>query len=294
MAGQSVQQKADVETYYNGTKRDYHYLWRSSKSLGIHFGYYDENHRTHDSAVLHLNQKLAEAAKIRSDDHVLDAGCGIGGSSIWLAATYGCKITGINIVPWQLQRAHTLARKRKLDRLVEFRRLDYADTNLPAGTFTVVWGLESVVHAEDKAAVIREAYRLLEPGGRLVICEYFLTKEKLSEEERALITEWLRGWAMPSLQTVEQYHEQLASAGFTQIKMLDWTDNISPSIQRLARLIRRLGPTAPLLRRVGFLNQAEIANLHASKAQVEALAERLWRYGVLVAHKPTNAHLSQR
>ena len=75
--------KARIVQYYNATKREYRLLWRSNRSLGLHFGYYDARHKTHDAAVLNINRKLADLMKITANDHVLDAGCGIGGSSLW-------------------------------------------------------------------------------------------------------------------------------------------------------------------------------------------------------------------
>jgi tocopherol O-methyltransferase len=158
---------------------------RHHYSLGIHFGYYDDQHRDHDAAVLNINRKLADVAGISKQDRVLDAGCGIGGSSLWLAANRRCRVVGINIVPWQIQQAQALAAQRGLQALADFQLADYADTKLKADSFTVVWGLESVVHAADKQAVIQEAYRLLQPGGRLVIAEYMLTINRLAPSEQA-------------------------------------------------------------------------------------------------------------
>ncbi len=76
-----------VLRYYNETRWDYKHLWQSDKTLAIHFGYYDEQATTHRKAVERMNGALAAAAAINSSDLVLDAGCGMGGSTIWLAAT---------------------------------------------------------------------------------------------------------------------------------------------------------------------------------------------------------------
>src|SRR5206468_3719870 len=83
------------------TQCDYTWFWMSSDSLAMHFGYYDETVRTHDASLLKMNEVLARYAQITSHDHILDAGCGVGGSAIWLARIFGCQVKGITIVPEQ-------------------------------------------------------------------------------------------------------------------------------------------------------------------------------------------------
>lgn len=274
--------------YYDTTKRDYRIIWRSSRSLGIHFGYYDDRHLSHDAAVLNINRKLADMADITDRDNVLDAGCGIGGSALWLAANRSCRATGINIVPWQIERARMLAEQRGLQKLVNFQQADYADTKLSEGSFTVFWGLESIVHAEDKQVVINEAFRLLKPGGRLVISEYLLSKAVLEPDDKVELTRWLNGWAMPGLLTEEEYKSLALGAGFTDFVVHDWTERIRPSLDRLNRFVKIFKPIAPILHALGLANEGQLGNLTASEAQMKLLRDNIWRYKVILAKKPHN------
>lgn len=82
MSGQTESHKRDVVDYYDSTKLEFKLLWKNDDNLGVHFGYYDEQHKDHSSAVVNLNRKLAELADIQSEDKVLDAGCGVGGTPI--------------------------------------------------------------------------------------------------------------------------------------------------------------------------------------------------------------------
>lgn len=54
-------------------------------NLAIHMGYYDDSIESHEESLLRLNEIVFDIAKIGENDLVLDAGCGVGGSSIWLA-----------------------------------------------------------------------------------------------------------------------------------------------------------------------------------------------------------------
>ena len=198
----------------------------------------------------------------------------------------GCRGTGINIVPWQIERAKLLAKRRGLEQLVDFKLVDFTNTKLPAASFTVVWGLESIVHAKDKQAFIREAYRLLKPGGRLLVAEYLLVKDALQSEDQNLLDRWLKGWAMPSLLTEAQYKQLTQKTGFVGITIHDWTKQVAPSLTRLNRFVRIFRPVAPLLHTLGLVNEGQLGNLAACEAQMELLAKGQWRYKVIVAKKP--------
>lgn len=278
--------KQNIINYYVNTKREYRFIWRTNRHLGIHFGYYDKDNSSHDSAILNLNRKLAELARISADDRILDAGCGIGGSAIWLAETYGCHVTGVNIVPWQITQAQLLAKQRHLDKLLDFHLADYSATGLKNVSFSIIWALESIVHAADKQAVINEAFRVLRPGGKLIICEYMLNNTPLSREQQAVLNRWLNGWAMPSLLTEQEYRTFAVNAGFKPVTFYDWTTQVEPSFKRLKRFVTLMKPIASMLYKLHLINKGQLANLDASDAQMESFDADLWRYKVIVARKP--------
>jgi tocopherol O-methyltransferase len=286
MSGQSNKHKQAVVNYFTATRAEYRLLWRTHHSLGLHFGYYDDQHQTHDEAVLNINAKLANLAKIAGDDYVLDAGCGVGGSAIWLAANKGCQALGINLVPRQLERARRFAAERQLEDLVQFKIADFADTGFEKDTFTIVWGLESIVHAEDKQTVLNEAFRVLKPGGRLVIAEYLLREGPLSAQEQTLLNLWLKGWAMPSVLTEQQYRVMADKAGFVNFKIEDWTSAVMPSLRRVSYWTRLFKPLSPLLRGLRVVNEGQIANRIATESQLKLLKADVWRYKAILLTKP--------
>ncbi len=208
------------------------------------------------------------------------------GSTIWLASNIGCSALGINIIPYQLDIAAAAARRRKVTGLARFEARDYTDTGLPPNAFTLIWALESVVHAPRKGDFAREAFRLLKPGGRVVLAEYMARDNPpLTSKEAEMLKPWLDGWAMPSLLTEGTYRMLLWAAGFAGISVTDITDNVLPSLERLGRITNALLPFAPALRSCRVITRGQLENARASAAQLNALRLGLWRYKLLVAER---------
>lgn len=275
-----------VNTYYNSTVIDYKTVWMGSEDQAMHFGYYDERTKSHRDSLLKMNEVLAGLASISKNDLVMDAGCGYGGSAVWLAKNIGCDVIGFTVVPYQVKTAGEFAKKNNLSNKVSFRQEDYAHTSFPDNSFTVVWGLESIVHAESKKDFVREAYRLLKIGGRILISEYMLREDPpLSGKEQLIIDPWLKGWAMPSLSTPNEYKNLLESSGFKNIKIHDLTNNVRQSLRRLEKLSNFGLPFASFLRKLRLINQEHFGNVEASVAQSKALKMGLWKYTVITAEK---------
>jgi cyclopropane fatty-acyl-phospholipid synthase-like methyltransferase len=272
-----------VIDYFDQTHDDYRRLWGVDRHLGLHCGYFDAGHCRHDEAVAHMNRVLAEAAAIRRTDRVLDAGCGIGGSALWLAAHVGCRVTGITLSARQVEQARQLARRHSVEPLVDFHVADYADTGLPAASFDVVWALESLCHGEDKRAVLCEAHRLLRPGGRLVVADCFLAREALTPAEQRLVAGWQRGWLIPNVAGVGRFQEWLKQAGFQDIRFRDSTRNIAPSSWRIYLLTLLFGPPACLLHVLGLRTPVQTRGILSGYYQYHARRRGLGLYGIFTA-----------
>ena len=290
-----MSQVAKVRAYYQQTKHDYQSFWMSRRSLAMHFGYYDQTVRTHEESLLKMNAVLADYAEISATTHVLDAGCGYGGSALWLAATYGCLVHGINISPEEIQAAQYFARVHGVAHLVEFAVMDYTQITYPDASFDVVWALETLVHTQDRPAFVHHAHRMLRPGGRLLISEYLLREHPpLSPAEHAVLTPMLEGFAMTPLLTISDYRQLFAQQ--FRLRTYDLTEQVRRSVEHLGKLRLPTIPTVslllkitPLLRVCHLLSPARINNYRAGLCMAEALRQGLWRYIVLVAEKREEA-----
>jgi ubiquinone/menaquinone biosynthesis C-methylase UbiE len=262
--------------YYENTRFDYWVAWTSRDDPAIHFGYYDEQARFHKDALLRLNEVMADLAGIRPGEQVLDAGCGLGASTLWLAANRGVEVTGITPVPDQVQGAS----QRAGDLPVRFELADYHHAPFPDAAFDVVWACESLCHSPDKAAFYREAFRLLRPGGRLVLAEYMRAGRPLQEQQERLLSLWLHGWAIPDIDSREEHQVHARNAGFDRFEIRDITSHTRISHRNLHKQARRWWRVGQALRFLRIRNTIQHGNHEGAIRQFEALQAGAWFYGL--------------
>lgn len=276
-----------IKQYYTETRRDYYYALRLPKHWGMHFGYYITGRESLPEASLNLNRVLASKVKVQKGDRVFDAGCGVGGSLIWLIKNKGAEGVGMSVTPSDINRANLIADQEHLEDKAKFIIGDYRKTGLKDSSFDVVWAIESVCHAEDKYDFIKEAYRLLKPGGRLAVSDGFLSRDDLPIEHKQQVQDWVEGWAVPNLASVALFKDDLERSGFTTIKFEDKSKNV----MKFSRYLFWMGKTiAPIVSRlliaIGKRTDVGAGNVRAAVGQYKTLKKGYWAYGMFTAVKP--------
>lgn len=277
--------KSAIVDYYDLCESDYRMFWDLDRSLAMHAGFWDETTKTLQDALRRENEVLAEYAKISKTDRVLDAGCGVGGSSIFLAKHYGCRVNGITLSTKQVEKARAFSVREGVESLVTFDVRDFCRTGFPDASFDVVWGLESVCHAEDKSEFVKEAMRLLKPGGRLMVADGFAAKKTYTDSEYQKMQKWVRGWGVDRLETVSDFEGHLRRYGFQDIVYRDMTKFVLPSSKRLhlisfpALVFSKVGEW------IGMRQKIQTDNIIGAYYQYITLKSQLWHYGVFCATK---------
>ncbi|MEZ5040413.1 MAG: methyltransferase domain-containing protein [Saprospiraceae bacterium] len=226
----SNQQIAD---YYNTTKVHYDRGWDLRYSLAMHYGYWDEKTKNFRSSLNRMNEALASFGGIQSGAVVLDAGCGVGGSSIFLAKELGCKVTGISLSEQQVESARNNAKAKRVELSTRFEKADFRSTPFEAASFDVVWALESAVYDAEKHDFLQEVFRLLKPGGRLILGEYIKTPQVMRPREKKIFYKWLNAWAITDLSTLDHLKAVATARGFQQVEIKNVTPQIRKSSWRM-------------------------------------------------------------
>ncbi len=197
---------ATIREHYDLASPLYKELWGSH----IHHGYWISGKESKEEAAQNLVDLLISKSGLKRGDKVLDIGCGIGGTSIFLAKEWDCEVTGITISPVQVGMAMEAA--KTLPRPPRFL-VDDANAISVEGQFDIVWSVEMISHLSDRDNLFRRAAALLKPGGKMCITDWW-KDEGLSESEGQKYIDPIEKGMLVSLPTFSEYLEHIDNHGF--------------------------------------------------------------------------------
>lgn len=278
--------KAKVISYYEKSRLGYDIVLFGSK----HFGYYpDKRIDISPQKARDLMQDMViKNLNAGSGSLVLDAGCGEGVVSRYIAKKVGCSIVGITIVPYEFQKAKSLAEKSGLYGL-KYYLMDYSKTRFRPNTFDAIYAVESFCHAINTTKTLKEFLRLLKPDGRLVIFDYAIAQDyEFDDHDRGSLDMVVEAAGMYSTKNIRigKFAGALERAGFRAAKEQDITAHVFPSF----RYLRYLSMPAYLLVRL-FRMQEHFIDVSIPNELYSPIKKGLIRYCIFTAVKPQTKHL---
>ncbi|HME27711.1 MAG TPA: class I SAM-dependent methyltransferase [Acetobacteraceae bacterium] len=163
-------------------------------------------------------EELVALLEPRSGEAILDIGSGLGGPARWIAAKFGCSVTGVDLTTEHCDAARELNAACGLSERVRILEGSALALPLPDASFDRAYSHNVVMNIADKAGVYREAFRVLKPGGRLVLLH-------VNAGPNAPVKFFPVGWAsVPEnsfLATDEETRRDLAAAGFEILTFRD-------------------------------------------------------------------------
>jgi len=236
----------------------------------IHDGYYTTGKESKREAQVKLVRLLAREAGVAEGDSVLDVGCGMGGSSIWLARNLGAASVGITISPRQARIAVESARRQGADSSFLLMDAEQMSFKSERPTFDVVWAVAVMTHLKNQEGFLNAAASLLKTGGRLVIFDWMLGQDTEDDDDDPVIEHVSTGMLLSSLHRMQTYIGWLNGLGNRVIYAKDITDHTigtwdvafstltDPKVWKLAlratREERRM--LLPFLKGIGPMKQA--------------------------------------
>ncbi len=169
---------------------------------------------------------LIKKAGLPEKATILDAGCGIGGSSRLLAKSFNFQVIGIDLAPAFVETARVVTQWYNLEQSIGYEQGSVLDLPLENDSFDGVLCQHILMNIQDKKTALKEFYRVLKPGGKLILHEIFQGKNK--NEPIALPVPWAGDASISFLESWKDFKPCLLSAGFT----LDYLSNESqPSLE---------------------------------------------------------------
>jgi len=192
-------------------------------SLYINLGYW-EKARNLDQACQDLAEKLGMVAGLSPHDHVLDAGCGFGDQDIcWVQRFSPKKITAINIAPPQIKIAQSRVAQTPLSSRIDFAVADATRLTFPSESFDKVLALESAFHFFPREAFLREAFRVLRPGGVMAATDFVRRSSRSGWNFSgwAALQLGTRAWQIPmqNLYGAPVYVDILRQCGYENVEL---------------------------------------------------------------------------
>lgn len=224
--------RSQIQQFYDASSG----LWEQVWGEHMHHGYYGatgNEKKDRRQAQIDLIEELLTWAGIGQASNILDVGCGIGGSSLYLAEKFNASATGITLSPIQAKRAAQRAQEADLTSRVRFEVADALEMPFSDDSFDFVWSMESGEHMPDKQKFLAECYRVLKPGGTFLMatwCHRPITPAtgELTTEEKQHLVDIYRVYCLPYVISLPEYAELAHSLPFQDIRTADWSDAVEP------------------------------------------------------------------
>lgn len=210
-----------VASHYDDLDLFYREVWGNH----VHHGYWKRGDESVEQATEALVRYLCgKVPSITAETRVCDVGCGYGETSRLIASAFGAQVTGYTVSKAQFE----FARSQVADSVnPRFILGDWLENRQTDSSFDLVISIESSEHMPDIRKFFSEAYRVLRPGGRLLVCAWLSRQAPRRWEERHLLQPICTEGRL-RLCTAEEYMTMMKSGGFE----VESFENISQSVKK--------------------------------------------------------------
>ncbi|WFE30262.1 methyltransferase domain-containing protein [Solwaraspora sp. WMMD791] len=278
-----------VADYYDANTRRFLRFGESTSNDAIHRGLWLPGVTNTTEAADAVNRLLVERLSGHvpaGEGRVLDLGCGVGATVVRLAHAIDAQVTGVTISQVQVEIA---GRRLAAEGLTDRCQVVCGDfAQLPAEPrYHAMVAIESMVHAPSLPELVPSLAARLRPGGRLIVCDDWMTDKDrgLAARERCL-EQFRAGWRIGSLHTVAEFAAMGEPAGLRLVEDLDLTAHVRLGRPRDRAIDVVLGAAGVVPRmRDRLVGTPFWANMIGGSALQTGLSRRWLEYRLLVLER---------
>ena len=171
--------------------------------------------------ALALTTKLG----LKPRQKVLDVGCGLGGGSFLMASQFDAQVDGIDLSHNMINAAANRLTELKLSTRVTLWQGDCLELDRP-GTYDAIYSRDVFLHIHDKSQLFSTLHRSLKERGKLLFTDYCCGSPPWTEEFESYVAQ--RRYC---LHTVPEYEAILISAGFSEVRAQDRTEEFTAILE---------------------------------------------------------------
>jgi microcystin synthetase protein McyJ len=204
------------------------------KPLWLNLGYWKEA-RTYPDACVAMVELLGTRAGLQPGDEVLDVGVGFAEQDFVLLDRFKLsRVTGIDITPVHIEKGRERVAKRGLQDRIDLRLGSATAMEFPDATFDTVLALECAFHFDTREQFLREAFRVLKPGGSIAIADMLPVPGKKTSRATAFARKYGH---VPeaNLYDREEYPRRLSAAGFGDVCVESIRQDVFPGMAKYSR-----------------------------------------------------------
>ena len=208
----------DVAGHYDDLDAYYRRLWGEH----LHHGLWETGRESLPEAIEQLIRRVADPLRLEAGAEVCDVGCGYGGTSRFLVAERGFRMTGLTISERQYEYAN--ARSEGDNPRILLR--NWEDNGFEDASFDGLVSIECVAHVVHKDRYFQEIARVLRPGGRAGVTAWLTAEGAGSFAKRWLLEPICREGRLPGMGTPSEYTALAEAAGLRVARFEDVTRKV--------------------------------------------------------------------
>lgn len=213
----------------------------SGKGLYLNLGYW-KTARTIDDACVAMAMLVAETAGVGPGQEIVDVGFGFADQDmLWLERLHPDRITGLNITTSQVNLAQQRVAERGMADRITLLEASATKMPLPDVSCDRVLGVECAFHFDTREEFFREAFRVLRPGGRIVLCDVIRSPpDPRPFRRRVQNFNWkffTQKYAVPEANsdTRASYAAKLTATGFTGVRVDSISHDVYPGLHHFMK-----------------------------------------------------------